>query len=162
METIRLIPLTKNSFTIVDADLFDWLSQWDWKLSPEGYAYRYQKKGFKLGNSKVYLHVVINATPEGFKTDHINGFRLDNRRMNLRTANKYQNARNAKKHQRGKVHSQHKGVWRTKRGTWVSQITSAGVHKHIGTYSTESEAAAAYNLAAKSQHGDFARLNVLN
>ncbi len=67
MSDTAIIPLTNHGYTIVDADLFEWLNQWKWYLSPEGYAFRYQK--VRVGKfKKLYMHVAINQTPDGFRT----------------------------------------------------------------------------------------------
>jgi hypothetical protein len=46
---------------------------------------------------------------------------------------------------------------------WVgwAHITVNGVHKQIGHYATEKEAALAYNQAAQTYFGVFALLNVV-
>ena len=42
------------------------------------------------------MHQIINNTPEGMFTDHINHDRTDNRRYNLRTVTRQQNQQNRK------------------------------------------------------------------
>jgi len=44
---------------------------------------------------KVYMHRVVNNTPDNLQTDHINHNQLDNRRINLRSVTNQQNAFNA-------------------------------------------------------------------
>ncbi len=162
MSDTAIIPLTNHGYTIVDADLFEWLNQWKWYLSPEGYAFRYQK--VRVGKfKKLYMHVAINQTPDGFRTDHINRIRIDNRKANLRTVTACQNGHNTVKHQRGNPHSQFKGVWKTMDGKrWVSQITANHKRVHIGTFDSEQEAAAAYNEAAERLQGEFCNPNKCN
>src|SRR6185369_2371777 len=160
MNDIAIIYLRNGGMTTVDADLHSWLNQWKWSLSPEGYAFRSER--VCIGKfRKVYLHALINGTPQGQRTDHINLCRLDNRRSNLRTANAFQSNANMGKHKRGKVTSSYKGVWRTKTGKWVSQIGANGKRHCLGTFSSETEAAKVWNEASKRLHGEFSRQNII-
>ena len=94
---MKKLKLTKGRFAIVDDDDFDFLSQWKWSFNDLGYAVRFKYIGRVQGKPKyspIYLHRVINNTPDGFETDHINRDSLDNRKENLRRATKSQNGRN--------------------------------------------------------------------
>jgi hypothetical protein len=103
---MKKIPLSgkkgKGLFVLVDDDIFDNLSRVTWLLSTSGYAVRRQYirgSGYRTKDHKtitVRMHRLINNTPEGLFTDHINRNKLDNRRCNLRTVNKKQNAFNTK------------------------------------------------------------------
>jgi hypothetical protein len=104
---------------------------------------------------------LVNKTQDGQFTDHVNGFKLDNTSINLRTANKSQNACNCPKRNDGSS-SRFKGVrWDEKRKTWVAYL-SGGKNKHLGQFDSEEKAAEAYNRAAKEKYGDFAKLNVVS
>jgi hypothetical protein len=101
------------------------------------------------------------ATPKGKDTDHINGDTLDNRRCNLRVCSHQQNISNRKK-QRNPTTSQYKGVHLDKaRGKWHAKLRSHGRMVHIGYFTSEEDAAQAYNEAARKHFGEFARLNVI-
>ena len=55
--------------------------------------------------------------------------------------------------------SRFKGVYSARGGKWGSRIK---VHKktlHLGTYSSEDDAAKAYDLAAVDLHGEYAKTN---
>jgi len=159
MNDTAIIALKNGGLTVVDSDLFEWLNQWKWQPTPEGYACRYERVQ-KGKYKKIYLHSLINGTPQGLRTDHKNGIKLDNRRQNLRTADRFQNARNSVKHQRGKPSSQYKGVyWSKTENKWKACIRFNGKSKGLGTFVDEIEAAKAYNRCAKDIHGEFARLN---
>jgi len=67
------------------------------------------------------MHRLINKTPCGTDTDHINRNKLDNRRSNLRTTTHAQNLRNVDLRNTNK--SGHKGVfWRKERNKWEASV----------------------------------------
>jgi len=87
--------------------------------------------------------------------DHINRNRLDNRFCNLREANSQENKRNKSAYKNSK--SGVKGVsWSNAANKWVARIHTGIKYKHLGVFSEISEAKAAYDLAAKKYHGEFA------
>jgi hypothetical protein len=97
---IRLIPLTKFRFIIVDAEDYDRLKQFKWYAvfsSKTCYAYR----NVRIPNSKKYkkvaMHRVILQPPDGLLIDHVNHNGLDNRKANLRLATTFQNSCNRRK-----------------------------------------------------------------
>ena len=84
--------------------------------------------------------------------DHINGNPLDNRITNLREATFAENVRN-----RARNGALPNGVSRDVYGTYKARIqTTNGNKVYLGTFATESEAAAAYVGAATILHGAFA------
>jgi hypothetical protein len=109
-------------------------------------------------SSHVFLHSVINNTPRGMETDHINGDTLDNRCENLRTATTAQNQRN-----RGKKNnnsSGFKGVsWDKRRQKWEAQFRADGEKHFVGYFETVEEAAIAYDEAVRKYDEKFSRTN---
>lgn len=89
-----------------------------------------------------------------FPIDHINRVRNDNRWENLRLATATQNQFNKGPHK----HKKYKGVRKGKNG-WRAFLKSEGRSKLIGYYTTEAEAAKAYNDVAYSLRKEFAYLN---
>lgn len=150
----KLIPLTKGQSAIVDDADFDWLSQWKWCFIAikrhTGYAVRHGS-----GNNKklIYMHRFIMNAPDGVQIDHKNICGIDNQRSNLRFATVSQN--NANTRPRGK-HSPYKGVYPQKL-KWIAVIGKT----RIGSFTSETDAALAYNQAAILQFGEFARLNII-
>lgn len=153
------IPLTQGKIAIVDDADYERLRIYHWSCCKTGYAMR----GFRENGKKVYLkmhHAILGKPPRGYVVDHINGNRLDNRRGNLRFVTYQQNSFNTHKHQVENGTSRFKGVsYMKNKRKWRSRIMIGGKEKHIGLYSTEKEAALAYNEAAKSYFGDYAKLN---
>lgn len=135
---------------------------------PSGIEWKLDKDGYVVGStySKEYrtklsirLQRFIMGNPEGMVVDHINGDRLDNRKVNLRVCTKHQNSFNRKKPVNGKT-SQYKGVYRNKKSPtrWCAAIKFNGKSKYLGSYDTEVEAAQSYNQAAILYFGEYARI----
>lgn len=108
------------------------------------------------------FHRIVMQAPAGKVVDHINGNALDNRRCNLRVCSQGENNKNAKKRRNART-SKFKGVsYRTKcyaGKPWVAQIQVNKKKIYLGNFSTETEAAIAYNNAASMYFTDFAVLN---
>ena len=160
---VKVINLPNDKYTIVDADEYIELSKYNWHIS-SGYACR--NVYTKVPNSKterkcLAMHRVINKTPEGLQTDHINCNKLDNRKKNLRSCTNKQNSMNKKSYK--SKYSGFKGVSYDKNtNVWVSYISVDGKSIHLGRFKTEVGAAQAYNNIALELHGEFARLNEID
>jgi hypothetical protein len=89
--------------------------------------------------------------------DHRNGDGLDNQRANLRVATRSQNAAN--QGPRAGT-SQYKGVsWNRRDQKWHAQICHNRYVRCLGYFTSEEDAAHAYDVAAREAFGPFARLN---
>lgn len=156
--------ISNGSHVLIDPDLFEYLSQFSWSMSRSGYAKRCQHISYdpatkKQTSTSVYMHKDIMGLDRysDIKVDHINGNKLDNRRVNLRRCTQTENNRNVAPY--GKA-SKYKGVSLFKRdNVWVAQITVNYKHINLGRYTTELQAAKAYNEAALKHFGEFAWLN---
>lgn len=155
---MRLIPLPHGRAAIVDDDDYEAVAGWHWSWSPsKGYACRsvLKKNG---GSTTLYLHRILVAAPPGAMVDHINRDRLDCRRSNLRFVTWAQNSMNSSL--RRDNHAGFKGViFRRDSGKWRARIYLGGRHRHLGTYATAAEAAAAYDGAARRYFGEYAAPN---
>ncbi len=154
---VKKVPLTKGRFALVDDDDYDFLTQRKWKVDRAGYVLREQSKTIdgKRHYKCFLMHRVVNQTPAGLETDHINGDKFDNRKENLRTVTPHQNQANSPK--KGK-HNKYKGVH--KRGDKFSaQIVKDRKCHYLGLFSNETDAAIRYNAAAIELFGVYARLN---
>lgn len=154
----RLIPLTRNQNAIVDAEDFEWLSQWNWHAhwSPSTrsfYAQRTQKKLGVTWMAREVLHCQSNE-----RVDHIHHNTLDNRKKYLRRCTHAQNCANARTHAKSK--SGFKGVnWNKQHRAWRARITVKGVQIYLGKFNSKEEAARSYDAAAIEHFGDYAVLN---
>ena len=155
---IKTIRTCTGKIAIVDSDVHELVKDMFWHDS-DGKIYHDTNR-----NNRNTLHrLVIGNPPPGYVIDHINNDYLDNRRSNLRFATPAENSYNRSKINQGKTSSKYKGVCKrvSKRGKvrWRAMIQHKGKKINIGHYSTEVDAAHAYNLMAKKLFGEFAYLN---
>lgn len=140
--------------TIIDSEDWPKVKGKKWCLS------RHYVVTKKVKGESAYLHHHILGEPaSGQEVDHINGNKLDNRKLNLRFCSRTQNCHNTKRHCNNR--SGYKGVFK-QRSKWAAQIKIPNEKNiHIGTFETPELAAKAYNEKAKLIQGKFARLNII-
>ena len=118
------------------------------------------------GKTRYYsnLHTLLWAMfydawpPTGMVVDHKDCDPMNNEISNLRIATNGQNSANAKL--RCDNSSGFKGVsWFSKRQKFVAQISINGKNSVIGCFNNPTEAAEAYDNAAREAFGEFARTN---
>jgi len=146
-----------------------WLTKAD--SSTDGFADRLHTKGYRCvsrvfsGRYVLYLshrlawflHYGVWPTDQ---IDHINNIRDDNRILNLREATNFENQGN-RKIQKGGT-SKYKGVcWDREKSKWVAYIQVNYKMIKLGRYTTEEEAALAYNKAALEYFGEYAKINII-
>lgn len=127
-------------FVIVDEENYQWLRRYKWHLAGSmNYAttdMKYKDKDGTLHYCKHRMHRLINQTPEGMLTDHINGNVWDNRKCNLRTVNGIQNQSNIVNCRYNKILP---GVQKHKSG-FRAAITCQGKRYKSKTFHTPEEA----------------------
>ena len=102
----------------------------------------------------IWLHVTGEWPTDVL--DHIDGNPSNNVWSNLRPATRAENNRNRKSIREGFL----KGVLRDpKSGRWQAMVMLGRKNHYLGTFSTQEEAHAAYEEAAKRLHGEFARFD---
>lgn len=147
------IVLTQGRVAVVDDEDYEMLVRGSRWCVSDGYAFN---------AARGRMHRVILNAPAGVMVDHINGDKLDNRKENLRLCTNSTNQAN-RKTRRGV--SKFKGVVleRRKNGRvfWKATIVFEGKAEYLGSFATDLEAAAAYNIAAVAKFGDFADINDL-
>ncbi len=161
----RLIALTNDQFTIVDAADYEELSRFNWQAnldkSTGGY---YAQRGINLGDGKfckIIMHRLILGLAHGDKRigDHIYpGNTLDNRRKNLRIVNDILSSQN--KRLRDDNVSGCAGVSPV-RGKWISGITVNKIRIHLGTFSRLEDAIAIRKKAELRFFGEDAEIIVI-
>ena len=152
----KKIMLTGGAAAVVDDADHEWLSAMKWHCA-NGYAVHSVWDKEKKRPASVSMARAIMDAPVGAQVDHINGDRLDNRRRNLRLCTRWENSANRRK-PRGANGSRYKGVYRNAYGWWASIRANRKQH-YLGSFRKEEDAARAYNSAAVSHFGEFARLN---
>lgn len=112
-----------------------------------------------VDGKQVWLHgLILGKMAEGSVADHKNLDGLDNRRRNLRPATRGQNNMNRGKRADNK--SGYKGVHLcVQTGKWRAEISANKIKHKLGRFDTPIEAALAYDEAALTLHGEFARTN---
>ena len=126
----KIIPLTQGKEAIVDDEDFEYLNQWKWFY-----------------------------TSDGYEIDHKNRNRLDNRRENLRICTHSQNMANRRR-SKNNTSGYKGVSWDTVHKGWHSQIGGRKINgKTLGLFDIPEDAARAYDEAAKKLYGEFAILN---
>lgn len=150
------VKLTRGLVTIIDAEDFEFVSQWKW-CAIRGHSTDYVSR--RHGKTSVTLHRVLLNAPAGVHVDHRNSNGLDNRRENIRLCTPAENRRNSQKSKGGS--SEFKGVSKYPPGrtkTWFASIRF-DKKRYARYFATELEAALWYDEMAKELHGEFAKLN---
>jgi len=101
---------------------------------------------------RLLLHRLILDVPDDLHVEFKDGDKLNCQRSNLRIVKR------ASTRKRGGTSSQFKGVSKH-RHRWIASIRFEGVLHHLGRYDEETDAARAYDRAARKLHGAFARTN---
>jgi len=160
---MKKIELTQGQAALVDDGDYEELSQYSWYAMRRKYTFYVRRTvhspmvNGKRTVSYVFMHQQLLGMRSG--VDHKNGDGLDNRRSNLRPCTKAQNAWNRRLSDRGS--NRYRGVSRAAGKRWEARIQCDGSRKRIGYFSSEKDAALAYNKEALVLYGEFARLNVL-
>jgi hypothetical protein len=156
---MKTISLTKGYNTLVDDDDYDELSKYKWSTDYNNDHCIYAFRTVNKRSIRMHQHIMGTANLKGIIVDHKNGNGLDNQKINLRIATKQQNAFNS----RPKTYLP-KGVTKLSRlrtRPFQARIAINGQQIHLGYYSTQYDAANAYNIAAQRYFGEFAKSNIL-
>src|SRR5439155_1740450 len=138
-KTIKLT--NSDQVVLVDDDLFEYLDQFNWQITPKGYVLRCSH--INGVNTIHQIHRVISKinNPK-IQIDHIDENKLNNQKDNLRIATNSQNQANRSKIKQSS--SKYKGVsWYHWRNKWLVRIGYNNYDIHIGYFTNEIEAAKA-------------------
>lgn len=142
-------------YAIIDNENLLSVSEYGWCKTVEGYA------NGTINKKPIRMHqFIIGKAPIGQIIDHINGNKLDNRRINLRFATKSQNGQNIKKQEN--TSSQYKGVcFNISSNKWLSGSRMNCKAIRLGVFDTEIEAAKMYDTFVLLHHGTNSKTNGL-
>jgi hypothetical protein len=151
----RSITLSQGLSALVDAEDFEWLSQWKWcahRLRHTTYAKR-SLKGILMHREIMQRHGFSFAV-----VDHANHDGLDNRKGNLRPCSASENQANRSK---GSGSSRYKGVHLdAATGLWRAEVRRDGRRLRGPRFADEKDAADWYDEKASDLFGEFALLNL--
>jgi hypothetical protein len=159
----RTVQLTRGFSTLIDECDLPKLGGYSWnakRFTSGIYAARneHASKGSKNRKYRtLLLHRVLMDAPPGMEVDHRDGDKLNNTRSNIRLATHTQNQQNRRRCRGGS--SRFKGVLIHSNRYIEAYIGVEGKNLYIGSYSTEEEAARAYDAAAIEFFGEFAATN---
>lgn len=161
----KQIPLTRGMFALVDESDYEWLSQWKWFAHEERNTfYALRNQSIKGGGQRglIAMHrQILGLTDRSQRGDHRDGNGLNNTRKNLRPCSNVQNLWN--QGPRPNSISGTRGVsFHIKANKWRARIKIAGRDKHLGLFTTQDEAIAAYTAAAIRLRGEFAGIDKMS
>lgn len=153
------IPLSQNKVALIDDVDYPKVSVHKWfaERRNNGRIYAVTNILTPKGKRPLRMHRLI-AGKNGFDVDHRDRDGLNNRRKNLRACTRSQNLMNQLK--RKACLSIYKGVTFVKeKKLWRASIDINLSKKFIGYFSSEKDAALAYNAMARKLFGDYHRPN---
>lgn len=154
---MRSIILTQGKVATIDDEFYELVIKHKWfaRFNTSNKAYYATRE---VDRKHINMHNLMLPPSDGYVVDHINGDTLDNRKDNLRYATVAQNAQNQKIAKDNK--SGYKGVYLHKAtGRYNAQITINKKQMSLGYFKDPIEAAKAYDKAAITHFGEFARPN---
>lgn len=159
--SIAYVPLTRGHHALIESNDAAWAGQWNWFALRAGRPQNRYIAAARVesidGHRRVFLmHTALLGLSGEMTADHIIlGNMLDNRRNNLRPATRCDQARHKRTYRNNT--SGYKGVWWHRDvGKWWAYIRVEGKTKSLKFHDTKEDAYAAYCVAAKKYHGEFA------
>lgn len=147
---------------LVDLEDYEYLSKFKWYVwKGKSNNTLYVRRNKYEGNKQITIlmhRLIMDVSDPKIVVDHVDRNALNNQRSNLRKCSNSQNVKNVKR-KGSSIYagvSYHKGCKK-----WVAGISKNGDGKrvHIGIFSSEIEAAKAYDREASIYFGEFANLN---
>jgi len=155
---VKKIPLSQGKFAIVDDADFEWLNQWKWSASRVGKLRDHFIAVRAEASKTILMSREIVRAQAGSVVDHIDGNPLNNQRGNLRICTQAENSLNNRGalRRRNGTKPGYKGVyWHAGAGRWMASFRN----KYLGLFADPSDAARAYDAAARAYSPEFARTN---
>lgn len=148
----RTLPLSRGLEAFVDAEDYEWASQYKWSAGSGSHPYPFRNDRTSGRGTAVRLHREIMRPPSGSVVDHIDGNPLNNCRSNLRVVSRQENHRNRAGPQRNNSTGL-LGVSR-RRGGWRAYIAVNNRQKHLGQFNTKEDAMEARKAAEIKYYGE--------
>lgn len=148
------IPLLRGQVALVDAQDYDWLMQYRWRLNTNGYVVRSCRVGDRT--VIVCMHRQIMNAQRGHVVDHIDHNRLNNTRSNLRFVTQQQNLMYRRRFKNNSTG--YKGV-NVQNGRWHARFEFNQKTIHLGYFDDVESAAMAYDAAVRRVFGIYALVN---
>lgn len=151
---MRLINLNTGGHAIIDNEDYSLVSQFKWYLLNKGRTKYVHNQYGQL------LHRVVMkcVKGDGKVVDHKDHDGLNCQKENLRICTHKENQRNVRSHKDST--SKYLGVcWHKKKKKFEVRVRVEGKNIRLGYFFNETEAAKAYDVAAKKHYGEFANLN---
>lgn len=123
---------------LVDDDDYIKYFQFRWSINPDGYV-------VDSYNTKLHILILNNLQQKDNNKviDHVNGNKLDCRKINLRFVSRSFNSRN--KDMKNRKSSIYRGVvWSKWANKWMTGITIDGKRHHLGYFGNEEDASIEY------------------
>lgn len=156
---MKQIPLTKGYSAIVSDQDYPRLMRYAWHADVrKRTVYAVTSLTIDGRRREVRMHQMVLRASGREEVDHRDSNGLHNYRRNLRLATRHGQAWNSSPKEGSTI----KGVTLQNRLTgrpWQARICVRGHQKHLGYFATKAEAAYAYNEAARTYYGRFAKLN---
>jgi hypothetical protein len=152
--TCATIPLTKGYAALVDFADFERVNAYRWHASVRT---RVVYAMARVGGQKVYLHRFILNLGKGEIADHVDRDGLNCVRRNLRRCTASQNLCNTRSLRVRSI--SFRGVYLKGEKSYRALISVSRRIVFLGTFSSQVEAAIAYDNAARHFHGEFAVTN---
>ena len=142
----------KRAETIIDREDLEKVRGYVWRLHA-GYAKRWIKSTRKVVRM---ARDILDLPHDGDLEPHHKGDRLDNRKVNLKATTRSQHQMLESPNRSNRF----RGVsWHKKLKKWHVEIQVENKRFYLGVFNDATEAAKAYDAAAKEYHKEFANLN---